>query len=197
MENGHRVTSKDVAVAQRHGLSVPKLGSFVPSSVPKLQSSYRPLGANPKTLDERTHSLQSQSNQEESTSAPPPGTLTDHPFKVVDYASGGAARVTIQFGQVNSVTPTVGGTSLATVPAPTLNVSSGFVYLDCFLDTDGDVTSVTVQNAASVPASSFNHAYIALAAVTVSGSTVTVFQSVTHSLQMRRCAVADMHFWGI
>jgi hypothetical protein len=121
------------------------------------------------------------------------------PFKVLDASDDTpAAKVSVVFGQVNDVTPTMDGHALDADPAPTLEVISGVIYLKCTLDGTGAVTGVEVLNAAAKPADDATHAYITLATVTVASDAVTAInQSVTHSLRLRKCGVADMHFWGV
>lgn len=122
-----------------------------------------------------------------------------HPFQVLDASTATpAAKVTIRFGQVNSITPTIGGTAMDADPAPTLTVISGVVYLACTLNGAGAITAAAIANAAAQPANDATHGYLTLATVTVASDAVTAInQAVTHSLQMRKCGVADMHFWGV
>jgi hypothetical protein len=118
-----------------------------------------------------------------------------HPFLVVDASteSPAAAKVTVIFGQVNSLTPTIATVALDTDPAPTLTVITGVVYLKVNLDANAIATSVEVLNAASLPASTATEGYITLATLTVAANAITALdQSVTHSLQFLRCNDQDV-----
>lgn len=120
------------------------------------------------------------------------------PFEVVDASSAGAAKVSVTFGQVNSITPKIGGTALDAATPPLLTVITGVVYLNCTLDTAGVVTAVVVANAATQPANTATHGYITLANVTVASNAITALsQAVSYSLQCRRCGVSDIHFWAV
>jgi hypothetical protein len=60
-----------------------------------------------------------------------------HPFQVLDASTPTpAAKVVVVFGQVNSITPTIGGTAINNATPPTLTVVSGTVYLNVTLDGD-------------------------------------------------------------
>lgn len=121
-----------------------------------------------------------------------------HPFLVSDASTGGSAYVRVRFGQVNSVTPTIGGTALDHASPPSLAVVSGVVYLVVTTDGDGLVTAAGIGNAASLPASDATYGYLTLAAVTVSGGAVTALsQSVTHSLGHQKCGTTVHNFWGL
>lgn len=124
----------------------------------------------------------------------------EHPFLVADVSTTdpAAAKVSVVFGQVNSITPTIGGTALDADPAPTLTVITGVVYLRVNLDVDGLVTTAIVANAATLPANTATEGYLTLATVTVAANAITALnQAVTHALSVRRCGVSDIHFWGL
>jgi hypothetical protein len=130
----------------------------------------------------------------------PPATNRVHPFEVVDASSESTAKVRVHFGQVNGITPTIGGVALDHDPAapPLLAVETGPVYLAVVLGVDGAITSATIRNDTPVPAPDVTHGYLPLASVTVEdGAVVVINQAVTHSLGMRRCGVSDIHFWGL
>jgi hypothetical protein len=121
------------------------------------------------------------------------------PFWVYDASTAIAAKVGVWFGQVNSVTPTIGGTALDNATPPVLSsLVSGVVYLKVLLNTDGTTASAEIHNAASLPAQTATEAYLTIATITVSGTNVTAInQSVTFSLGHERCGVSFQHFWGI
>ncbi len=112
-----------------------------------------------------------------------------HLFQVENAStSTPAAKVRVRFGQVNSITPTIGGTALDADPAPTLTVISGVVYLQVNLDVDGLVATAVIANGAVLPAQTDTEGYLTLATVTVAADAVTAInQSVTHSLQHLFC----------
>lgn len=128
------------------------------------------------------------------------GSSENHPFRVINASTESAAKVSVVYGQVKNITPTMGGTPLSSSAPPTMAVVSGTVYLDVTVDSStGLPTSVAVGNAAATPADTSTHAYLTLAAVTVVGSAVTAInQSVTHSLGFQRCGSGTLYnFWGI
>lgn len=119
-----------------------------------------------------------------------------HPFQVFDASTAApAAKVTVRFGQVNSITPEIDAVPLDDDPAPTLTVVSGVVYLQVNLDVDGLVESAEIGNAAALPAQTETEGYLTLATVTVADDAVTAInQSVTRSLQHLYCG--GQHVWG-
>lgn len=130
----------------------------------------------------------------------PLAAFSTHPFKVVDASSESTAKVRVRFGQVNGITPTIGGVALDDDPndPPLLTVETGSIYLAVVLDVAGAITSASIHNDATVPTPDVTHGYLPLATVTVaSGAVTAINQAVTHSLGMRRCGVSDIHFWGL
>lgn len=122
-----------------------------------------------------------------------------HPFKVINASSGGTAKVRVVFGQVNSVTPTIGGIPLDYIPPPLLAVYFDTkIILDVTVDGSGNVTAVDVNFASPLPPPTSTHAYLTLASVAASGSNVTAInQSVTQSLQMAKCGATTYYFGGV
>jgi len=121
-----------------------------------------------------------------------------HPFLVYDASSGGTPKVGVIFGQINSITPTIGGTALDNATPPELTVATGVVYLRAEVDGNGLVIAVIVANAAALPANTSTYGYITLATVTASGTEVTaISQSVTHSLGHQKCGTTTHNFWGV
>lgn len=117
--------------------------------------------------------------------------LAKHPFQVL--AVDGAAKVTVAYGTVTggglNIVPTIGGTSIATTPAPELTVVTGTVYLKATVDGAGLPTACVVENAASTPTDTANEKHRTIAAVSVSGTVVSVTrpQSVISSLTLYVC----------
>jgi hypothetical protein len=121
-----------------------------------------------------------------------------YPFKVEDVSTETDALVSVQFGQVNSVTQTIGGVSLDNPTTPTLAVATGVVYLAVEVDEDGLVIAATIHNAAAKPANDATHGYVTLASVAVSSGVITaLLPSVTHSLGYQKCSATVHNFWGL
>ena len=59
-----------------------------------------------------------------------------------------AAKITVAPGMVNNIVPTIGGTSLAAVPAPTITVTgaSGQIWMAVTVDGAGDATAAVITN---------------------------------------------------
>ena len=129
-------------------------------------------------------------------STPPSPVAASYPFKV---QKSGTATVRVIFGQVNSITPTIGGTALDAATPPNLTITTGgVVYLECTINGSGNVTAVAVKNASSLPAATSGYAYITLATVTYSGGAVTALaQSVTHSMQCAKCGATTYYFGAV
>lgn len=125
------------------------------------------------------------------------GRSSPHPFMVLNASTSTEAKVKVVFGQVNSVTPTIGGYEIGTDDPPLLTVVTGVVYLAVVLDVAGDIVSASIHNADVLPDNDVTHGYLTLARIVVEKTSVKeIVQSVTHSLGMRRCGVSDIHFWG-
>lgn len=81
-----------------------------------------------------------------------------------------ATTVTIRYGQVNNITPTIGGMNLDNNNPPILTVNTTGtrdIYLNCTLDGSQNITAITVETAASTPPSTLSNAYLTLGNVTV------------------------------
>lgn len=116
-----------------------------------------------------------------------------HAFKLSDATSGGATKVKIQFGMVNSITP--GGMG-GSPPDLTLSVgSSGYVVLAVSINLSGVATSASISIAGSIPSDSSSSAHIALGYVTRSSTSVTCSQSVSSSLWHQMCG-GTTHLFG-
>lgn len=119
-----------------------------------------------------------------------------HPFQV--RSAGTAAQVSVGFGQVNSITPTMGGGyEVGSDDPPVLAVATGVVYLAVILNDNGAITSASIHNDAKLPTADATHGYITLARVTVTKDAVVVDQSVTHSLGHQKCGSKTHNFWGV
>ncbi len=121
-----------------------------------------------------------------------------HPFQVLGANTSTEPKISVVFGQVNSLTPTVGGYEIGTDDPPTLRVATGVVYLAVILNANGAITSTSIHNDASLPEADSTHGYITLARVTVTSNKVTaLYQSVTHSLGHQKCGSKTHNFWGV
>jgi hypothetical protein len=120
------------------------------------------------------------------------------PFEVYDASTLTEAKVGVFFGDVHSITPTMGGIALDTVPPPTMAVITGEIYLRVDLDGDGQVISASIGNAADLPANTETEGYRRLGTVTVTDVAVTaIAQAVTHSLEHQKCGTTVHNFWGV
>lgn len=115
-----------------------------------------------------------------------------HSFQL--FAVSGAAKVTVANGSVvgggvNAI-PTIGGTSIATTPAPELTVVTGTVYLHATVDSAGVITALVIENAATTPTDTATEKYRTITSVTVSGTAVTIVspQDVQTSLNLFICS---------
>lgn len=118
-----------------------------------------------------------------------------HPFQLSPVA--GAAKVTAAYGTVTgygvNLVPTIGGVSIAALPAPELTVVTGTVYLKATVDAAGTPTALVIENAATTPTDTETEKHREITAVTVatvegvSNVTVTSPQSVQTALNFFLC----------
>jgi hypothetical protein len=84
------------------------------------------------------------------------GTVAFRPWALAGFIdpSGPTAKIRVAAGLVNNFVPTIGGTSLAAVPAPTITVTgaSGVIYMRATVDGAGAITELIIANAVSIPA---------------------------------------------
>ena len=108
--------------------------------------------------------------------------VTPLPFTCsVAKDSSNNSIVYVEFGQVNNITPTIGGIQLDNSPAPYLaSVISGSIYLKVTIDNYyGNITSAEILNNAIVPTNTTTNGYLVLASVNVNGSSITIYQSIS------------------
>lgn len=112
-------------------------------------------------------------------------------------------KVSVTVGQINGITPTIGGTAISATTPPTLSVVTGSVHLHATIDTDGLITALTIENAATRPDDTDVDGYLTLALVTVTSGAIASLQPVAWNLlQMQVCgSVADegsvtIFLWG-
>lgn len=126
------------------------------------------------------------------------GSSAAHPFQVLGANTSTEPKISVVFGQVNSITPTIGGYAIGTDDPPALRVATGVVYLAVILNANGAITSASIHNDATLPTADATHGYLTLAMVTVTSNAVTaISQSVTHSLGHQKCGSKTHNFWGV
>jgi hypothetical protein len=117
----------------------------------------------------------------------------------------GPPRVSVQFGMVNALVPTFGGQPLTyTAGTPPLPMSReitepGFIILAVNTDDEGAAETAVINFAAEIPEDTEDRGHVVLAYVSVTGTgpnrSVSISQSVTHSLQHQKCG-GTTHLWG-
>jgi len=119
--------------------------------------------------------------------APSLGSVIAHPLQILDASTDTGLKVSVRFGMIGGVVPTIGGTDLSNSNPPTLSVSAtSFIYVK--IDASGGSHTAVIEAAASVPTDDFETAkwvhHFALGRVVVeNGKFQTPFdQAVTHSL---------------
>lgn len=127
------------------------------------------------------------------------------PFKVYSKSSGSTGAIAINFndgfvGQVNSITPQIGGVDIGPPDNPLLTISGdGAIYLNCTFTGSSSISAISV-NLGTQPSQTATHAYITIATITdfTAGTppTFTINQVVTHSLFFRRCGGTN-DFWAV
>jgi hypothetical protein len=111
--------------------------------------------------------------------------VTLHPFYVTLFKVAGANKFKVEAGTVNSKVPTLDGTKLDVLPAPSKTVSAtGSVYLKCQYSSSGAFPyTVTVEFGSTIPADDEEFAYVAIATINItSGVATKTAQVVTTSL---------------
>jgi hypothetical protein len=112
----------------------------------------------------------------------------------------GEAKVTIAPGDVsdgftNGIVPKIGGDFITDFPAPELSVSTGSVYIEATMDSNGSFTDCIIDNDTVVPSGTSTLRYKQIGTVSVSGVSVTVtLQSVETSLSHILCNGTSV--WG-
>lgn len=96
-----------------------------------------------------------------------------------------AAKITVAPGMVNNIVPTIGGTSLAAVPAPTITVTgaSGQIWMAITVDANGTATAATISNLTSTPAETSTVKNRLIGAWTASGGAFTSVTSILNANQ--------------
>lgn len=108
-----------------------------------------------------------------------------------------AAKISVTYGQINNVTPTVGGSSLRIFPAPTLTVVSGVIYLEATVDAAGVLTALEIKNADTVPEPTSTKGYLVLAEVTVTDGAITALNPACWNIfRMAKCGGTQYDWFG-
>jgi hypothetical protein len=130
------------------------------------------------------------------------GTATALKLQAVDASASGTAKVTVTFGQYNSVTPTIGGTALDAATPPQLTVTvSGVIYAEITMTdstTPSSISTVTIQNAASLPSATDTLGYQTIATVTILGGAVTALNNaLAGSQSLLKCGDTTYTFGSV
>ncbi len=125
------------------------------------------------------------------------GTSSDEALTPFLIQIATTTKITVRYGQVNNITPTMNGTPLDNNNPPQLTVSSegnNDIYLDLTIDSGGNITAMVVGTAATTPENTFvsgtgGHGYLTLGNVTITAGKITGSpnQSVTNSQNMQCC----------
>ena len=130
----------------------------------------------------------------------PEASVTLHPFYVTLFKDGTTNKFKVEPGTVNFKTPTLDGTKLDVLPAPSKTISAtGYVYLKCQYSASGSFPyTLTVEYGASIPADGDEFAYVSIATINVtSGKATKTAQVVTTSLSAERlkCGTGDAAYF--
>jgi hypothetical protein len=112
---------------------------------------------------------------------------SNHPFHLEDASNPtDGTQVRVYYGTVNDTVPS--GMSDGDDPPYILGVSgSGLVWLIVTTDSDGNVTSVSIDSGSTVPSDDDTHFYLEIGSFEVVGSAVTVADNLTGSQSFNRC----------
>ena len=119
----------------------------------------------------------------------PDAVVTLHPFYVTLFKDGSTNKFKVEAGTVNSKVPTLDGTKLDVLPAPSKTISAtGYVYLKCQYSSSGAFPyTVTVEFGSTIPADGEEFAYVAIATINItSGVATKTSQDVQTSLYGER-----------
>ncbi len=126
-------------------------------------------------------------------------TAVAYPLQMVDASTGGTAQVTINYGTVNALTPTVSGTPIAT-PGPFVTFGSAGtwrVYLDDVPNSSCTVGSII----GAQPADTATHGFTTLGEVDVAsgggGLIVTAIRNAKISSLNHVVCGASLHNWTL
>lgn len=130
----------------------------------------------------------------------PEPTVTLHPFYVTLFKDGTTNKFKVEAGTVNSKTPTLDGTKLDVLPAPSKTISAtGYVYLKCQYSASGAFPyTVTVEFGSTIPADDDEFSYVSIATIDItSGKATKTAQVVTTSLYGERlkCGTGDAEYF--
>lgn len=108
-----------------------------------------------------------------------------HPFKLSGLIESGDAKIKVAPGMVNNFVPTIDGTSIVAVPAPTFTVTgaSGIIQLKATVDGAGAVTALILESIAgpSVTADTSTAKYKLVGSWTASGGVFTSVSSILNT----------------
>jgi hypothetical protein len=115
--------------------------------------------------------------------------VTLHPFYVTLFKDGSTNKFKVEPGTVNSFMPTLDGTKLDVLPAPSKTISAtSIVYLKCQYSASGAFPyTVTVESGSTLPADEDEFAYVRIAGINItSGVASKTSQDVQTSLYGER-----------
>jgi hypothetical protein len=134
--------------------------------------------------------------------APSLGSVIAHPLQILDASADNQLKVSVRFGMIGGVLPTINGTGLSNSDPPTLSVAAtSFIYVK--IDASGGSHTAIIDAAASVPTDDFETAkwvhHFALGRVVVeNGKFQTPFdQAVTHSLNYAKLCDGSISVWAV
>ena len=102
-------------------------------------------------------------------------------FLTGQIEAGPTAKIYIQPGMVNNFVPTIGGTSMAAYPRPSITVTgtTGIIQLKATVSSSGIITALIVQNVTTLSTDTATEKYKLVGTWTASGG---IFTSVTSIL---------------
>ena len=119
---------------------------------------------------------------------------------MIATTSGGSPAIRVVYGIVNSIVP--GGMNLSDDPPFILTgiSGSGYVYLKTTTHaTTGDLVSVAINKASSMPPEEATHHHLAIGTFVSSGGSVTVAQGISGSQAFELCGgpTGGTATWGL
>jgi hypothetical protein len=109
-------------------------------------------------------------------------------FLTGQIEAGPTAKIYIQPGMVNSFVPTIGGTSMAAYPRPSITVTgaTGIIELKATIDGAGTITALIAQNVTTASTDTSTNKYKTLGTWTASGGVFTSVTSILNTNQTFR-----------
>lgn len=107
------------------------------------------------------------------------------PWFLTGTIVSGDAKISVNPGLVNNFVPTIGGVSLAAVPAPTITVTGavGVIQIKATIDGNGTITAVIVENVATATADTVTNKYKTIGGWTFASGAFTSVTSILNTNQ--------------